>query len=88
MNEDKLMKQFIAELEGQVAPFQIAFRSGTLVQLAGLLQLAMRHPHVPESNRKFVDDLMVSVRDYFKDCPATLDILDRGDNPDFDISSS
>lgn len=85
MNEDDVHQAFACEIQGKNELFEIAFKPITLVQFAGLLQLAMRHQHVPESHREVFEQFMGMVRAYFDDCPTTLGILERGDNPDFDV---
>jgi hypothetical protein len=86
MDMNEVHPLFVAEIQGKNEPFEIAFRPITLVQLYGLLQLAMRHPQVPESHREVFEQFKAMVRAYFDDCPTTLGILERGDNPDFDVT--
>jgi hypothetical protein len=38
--------------------------------LAGLIQLAQRHPDVPVSNLRAGERFLAAVRDSFADCPA------------------
>jgi hypothetical protein len=67
------------EAEG---PAILAIPPLAALQLAGVVQLAMRHPEFSESGsldvaRAFIEQL----REYFEDAPAVLEVLRRGDDP-------
>lgn len=74
----------ILTLEAEGEPMIIAFRPHTVFQLAGLLQLALRHPAVEKTNRETAQEFLASVREYFAESPAIRLVLDRGDDPTHD----
>ena len=59
--------------------FAVTFRAESAFQMAALVQLALRHPHVPPNVRVFGERFLVAARDYFADCPAALELMRRGD---------
>ena len=59
---------------GPIAPFEA-------LQLAGVLQLAQRHPNLSAAHRAIAAAVVETVREYFEGCPTILDVLDRGDDP-------
>jgi hypothetical protein len=84
--------QIIANLTAEILDLEevgeamvIAFRPVTAFQHAGLVQLALRHPELQENNREAAIRFLTAVREYFADCPAVLDVLDRGDDPSQDV---
>jgi hypothetical protein len=66
-------------------PMQLTVQAVTVLQLTGLIQLALRHPHLasPDGSRlrQTAETFLAGVRAYFADCPATLDVVARGDDP-------
>jgi hypothetical protein len=50
------------------------------LQLAGLLQLALRHPGVSFDQRETAARFLAGIREYFADCPTVLEVLDAGDH--------
>ena len=62
-------------------PMDIGFQPLTVFQLTGLVQLALRHPHVSPEPRATAGRFLAAVREYFADCPAVLDVVRRGDDP-------
>jgi hypothetical protein len=83
MTEAELVDQMAVEMQRCETPIEIVLRPLSAFQLAGLLQLALRHPGVDGSaartGRTFIDH----VRGYFGDqrAPAVLEVLRRGDDP-------
>jgi hypothetical protein len=68
-------------LEAEGEPMLVEFNPVSVFQLAGLLQLALRHPDVQASNRETAQRFLVSAREYFAESPAVLRVLDMGDDP-------
>ena len=62
-------------------PMQLVLKPVTVIQLAGLLQLATRHPGLTEPHLTVAREFLRGARAYFADCPAILDIIARGDDP-------
>jgi hypothetical protein len=62
-------------------PMWIMLDARTVLQLTGLVQLALRHPGVSEdlraAGRRFID----AAQQYFADAPFVLDVIRRGDDP-------
>lgn len=84
-DDDPLLEQLAAELS-QMGPMDMRFRPETVLQLVGLLQLALRHPGVaatPASSATAASFLTAATQ-YFARCPATLAIIKRGDDPAHD----
>jgi hypothetical protein len=78
--EADLLTGMVAECENR-APLTLVLRAQSAMHLAGLLQLALRHPQLNESNRYVAVTFIEHVRAYFADAPATLEVLRRGDDP-------
>lgn len=86
---DPLAAVFSAEVQRKTTehePMGIMCQPLTVLQLAGALQLARRHPEFPSSHRATVDRFLTAAREYFADCPAVLEVLRRGDDPTYDRS--
>jgi hypothetical protein len=81
-----LVAAMVAELETRESPIELVLRPMSALQLAGLLQLAMRHPRMPDDSatRRMALTFIGHVRAYFADAPATLEVLRRGDDPSED----
>jgi hypothetical protein len=79
-----LVEGMAAELEAKEQPLTLVLQPFSVLLLTGLLQLALRHPNVPESSRDFGEQFLSGVREYFADCPHTLDVVRRGDDPNED----
>jgi uncharacterized protein YggL (DUF469 family) len=62
-------------------PLELVLSGSAAIQLAGLLQLAQRHPKLDTNNRRTATMIVEQIRAYFADAPATLDAMRRGDDP-------
>ena len=62
-------------------PMELALRPESVFQLVGALQLAQRHPHLPDSVRATAAAFVTAAREYFADCPTVLEVVRRGDDP-------
>jgi len=60
---------------------ELVLRPVAALQLAGLVQLALRHPSVDANHAATARRLLAGVGEYFADCPTVLDVLRRGDDP-------
>lgn len=49
--------------------------------IAGLLQLASRHPSLDPAHHACIKRFLGGVRQYAATCPFVLELLDRGDDP-------
>lgn len=87
MNEPEAttVAEMAAELNARPEPMTVVLRPETALQLAGLLQLALRHQALPPSPRVVATAFLAAVREYFDGCPTILDILDWGDDPNQDM---
>jgi len=87
LSDDELLALMTEEVIQHEAPIEVVLRPVSAVQLAGLLQLALRHPRIMENDqsRLFAVTFIEHVRAYFADAPATLEILRRGDDPRYDV---
>lgn len=83
MNDEALGELLTQEMLTCETPIELVLRPVSAFQLAGLLQLALRHPGVDgavaNTGRTFIEH----VRAYFTDqqALAVLEVLHRGDNP-------
>lgn len=77
--------QEIAErMAGEMAvhpPVEVVLTATGAMHLAGLLQLVLRHPYVAGSSRDTAITIIEQIRVYFADCPTTLLVLRKGDDP-------
>lgn len=85
IDHETLFAQVSAELQGKTQPMDVQIQPITVLQLAGLMQLAMRHPEISTEARACADSFLVATRQYFADCPAVLETLRRGDDPSADL---
>lgn len=76
--EDAVVAAMVEELR-DMDPMVLTMAAASALALAALVQLALRHPGVEGNNRAAGERYLARTRDYFDACPATLDILDRGD---------
>ena len=90
ITDDDLFDTMAAELRAREAPLTIVLTPLTALDLAGILQLAMRHPGIRDSNTHGGTATMVieHVRRFFHDAPAILEVLERGDDPAHDYPPS
>jgi len=63
----------------------IGYRPETVLQLVGLIQLALRHPAVTQAIRATGVRFIEAAREYFAACPAVLDVIRRGDDAREDL---
>jgi hypothetical protein len=75
------VRQMADEIAHKRGPFEISFTPQSALQIAGLIQLALRHPHVGGNNATTARAFLAGVGEYFADCPTVLDVLRRGDDP-------
>lgn len=66
------------------ATMQVVLTPLSALQIAGLLQLACRHPKLSEDLQKTAAYFLAGIRQYFAGCPAVLEVLRRGDDPAHD----
>jgi hypothetical protein len=63
----------------------IGLRPETVLQLVGLLQLALRHPRVPPEIRQTAETFIDAGREYFSGSPTVLETIRLGDDPNEDV---
>ena len=80
-HEAALLARVAGELEIIRAPLALDLHPSNVLQLAGLIQLALRHPSVTDTLRGTADRFLTHARDYFAEAPAVLELLARGDQP-------
>lgn len=74
------------EIASMPGPMEIVAQPVSVLQLVGLLQLALRHPRVSPELRAAAARFVSGAREYFADCPSVLSIIDAGDDPARDVS--
>jgi hypothetical protein len=78
--DDRLrLAALVRELQ-QASALPLTLPAAVAFQLAALVQLALRHAHVPPHVRDTGEQLIAVVRGHFADCPTVLDTL-RTDFP-------
>jgi len=82
--DQDLIAAMAIELEACEAPIELVLRPSSALHLAGLLQLAMRHPALEARARGVAVTFLAHVRAYFAEAPAVLEALRRGDDPERD----
>jgi hypothetical protein len=83
-DDDQILAAIVRELEAKASDqFEIVLQPTTALHLAGLIQLALRHPAARQraSHLATGGAFLAGVRAYFADCPAVLEVLRRGDDP-------
>ena len=67
--------------DGRRAPLELVLRPAVALQLAALLQLALRHPaiHDHRDSARTARTVIDHVRAYFGDAPIVVRVLDEGD---------
>lgn len=83
----ELLAAMVEEMRLREEPITLVLRPLSALHLAGLLQLALRHPGMSASDSHAViaTTFLEHVRAYFADAPATLEVLRRGDDPAKDV---
>jgi hypothetical protein len=83
MTDKEITEHMAAEMAGH-PPVEVVLTATGALHLAGLLQLVLRHPYVGGSSRDTAVTIIEQIRVYFGDCPTTLFVLQRGDDPSQD----
>lgn len=85
MDED-LLRGVARELRTH-PPMNVVWRPESVLQFVGLIQLALRHPQIREHDAlcDTADRFLAAVREYFAECPMTLELIRRGDDPSHDL---
>ena len=83
-DEAALLARMVEELANR-SPFELVLNGTAAVQLAGLLQLALRHPRLDANNSRTARTVIEHVRAYFHDAPAVLEAMRQGDDPRRDL---
>jgi hypothetical protein len=86
-DDETLVREAAAELEQYDAPIEVVLRPLSALQLSGLLQLALRHPGAKGESRRTALIFIEHVRRYFAEAPAPaiVEMIRRGDDPDYDV---
>lgn len=85
-SDEEVIAALVEELQRCEHPLTAVLRPSSAYYLVGLIQLALRHPHVPEGSRVIGQTFIGHVREYFADNEATtaVETIDRGDDPGYD----
>lgn len=78
---DRRFAERMARELAEAGPVTITIPPAEVLHVAGMLQLAGRHPGVSAEGRKAIADFLELLRAELADCPATLELLRRGDDP-------
>jgi hypothetical protein len=83
----RLMADELLGIMDRRGPLELQLHPSTVLVLAGLLQLAARHPSLTELHRGAITSILAATRVYFAACPMTLEALRMGDDPAFDVAA-
>jgi hypothetical protein len=72
-----VVQQLVQELN-HLPPMEVALRAETAYTLAGILQLAYRHPELPPTAQELCTRFVGVIRDYFKGKPTIQQTIDEG----------
>lgn len=76
--EADLIATMVEELRAKQQTLEINFQPLNALRLAGLVQLALKHPGCDQNARGIGGKFLEGVTLYFHDCPAVLEVLRRG----------
>jgi hypothetical protein len=82
LTDDDLIRLMTVEMMAYDTPLEFVLRPQTAIELAGLLQLAARHPDLPPTHRQTARAFVEHVRTYFRGAPAVTEALRRGEADD------
>jgi hypothetical protein len=85
MNEAEIVAALFDEITSKTLPMELLLSALSVLQLAGVIQLALRHPDLDGGPRDTAERFLAAVRTYFGDSPTALEVLRRGDLPEFDM---
>jgi hypothetical protein len=71
-----------------LAPMELELGSDSVFTIAAIMQLALRHPHLPPHARERAERFLAGARAYFAEYPTVLEAMRRGDDPAFDARPS
>jgi hypothetical protein len=88
-DEAAVLAQMVQEIRAMQADpdgeFLLVLPPFATLQLAGLVQLALRHPGTKPDIRQTGEAVVDAIREHFVNAPATLEVLRRGDDPEQDV---
>lgn len=76
--DDRVIWDLAREL-ASARPLALDLSPAASLELAGLVQLALRHPSVPPTARACADRYLAAMRQHFADRPTVLEVLRQGD---------
>ena len=82
--DDPVTDRMVEEMK-TLAPCEIVFRPESLLKLVSMVQLATRHPNIPNSLRASAATFIGGACEYFARCPTVLDVIRAGDDPRQDV---
>lgn len=81
MTGSQILAAMTSELRAVPEPMVVAFQPVAMFQIAGLLQIALRHPTVAVEVREAGDRFLRDIHEYFGACPTVRDVLTRTNDP-------
>ena len=85
-SDDEAVAALVDELTRCETPIEFVLRPASAFHLVAVIQLALRHPHVPDEARRIGATFVDHVREYFTDqgAPTVVEAIRRGDDPSYD----
>jgi hypothetical protein len=85
-SDDEAVAALAEELMRCERPIEVVLRPVSAFHLVAILQLALRHPHVPDDARRMGEMFIGHVRGYFEheQADTVVEAIRRGDDPTFD----
>lgn len=84
LTDAELLAAMVMEMSALDSPLTLVLQPESALMIAAMLQLALRHPELGTTNARFARTWLEHVRAYFSQAPAVLEVLRRGDDPQFD----
>jgi hypothetical protein len=84
---ERLLAQMATELRvlEEDGPLGLIVTPTRAFQLIGVLQLALRHPDLPDSARAAAEEMVESLSEIFTECPGICEVIARGNDPNQDV---
>jgi hypothetical protein len=86
--DEGLLVEVLREMSiKQTHTLELSLRALSVLQLTGLIQLALRHPGISAraASRTTGERFLEGARAFFAECPAVLEVIQRGDDPNQDV---
>jgi hypothetical protein len=84
LDDEDLVLSAAREVGEKAQHMEVIWHPNSVIQIVGLLQLALRHPAVSPAHTAVAGRFIDGARQYFADSPAVLELIRRGSDPSED----